>query len=79
MADQLRDRERFAYYDREADIVWLPTGLPDDILGDEQPWGLLARERVTGEVTSIEIWSASEILPKWLLDNLPGPGKANRT
>ena len=70
---------KFAYYDREADIVWLPIGGSVDIRGDEQSWGLIARDRSTGEVESIEIWSASEVLPSWLLDNLPSPGRGNST
>jgi uncharacterized protein YuzE len=66
-------RGRFAYFDREADIVWLPTAPAGDIVGDEQSWGLIDRDRETGEVTGIEIWTASEILPEWLLDDLPRP------
>jgi uncharacterized protein YuzE len=69
----------FAYYDREADIVWLPVGSSSDIRGDEQPWGLIASDRKSGDVESIEIWSASEVLPPWLLDNLPGPGRESST
>jgi uncharacterized protein YuzE len=68
-----------AYYDREADIVWLPVGDSVDIRGDEQSWGLIARDRSTGEVESIEIWSASEVLPSWLLDNLPSPDQSGST
>jgi uncharacterized protein YuzE len=78
MTDQSGNHDRFAYYDREADIVWIPTGRPDDIVGEEQPWGLLAHERETGEVKALEIWSASEVLPEWLLANLPRPGKSRR-
>jgi hypothetical protein len=31
---------RYAYYDRDADIAWLPTGDSDDVLSVEVGWGL---------------------------------------
>jgi uncharacterized protein YuzE len=67
--------DRFAYFDREADIAWFPTAPAGDAVGDEQRWGLLDRDRETGEVTGIEIWAAREALPGCLLDNLPEPGR----
>jgi uncharacterized protein YuzE len=73
MTDQSGEPDRFAYYDREADIAWIPLGRHVDIVGDEQPWGLIARDRTTGEVDSVEVWSASKVLPDWLLDILPEP------
>jgi uncharacterized protein YuzE len=79
MTDHLNKFDRYAYYDREADIVWLPAGSAGEIYGDEEPWGLITRDRETGAVVAIEIWSASEVLPKFLLDNLPEPGQAHRS
>ena len=34
---------RFAYYDREADIAWLPTGDSDNVVSEEVDWGLIDR------------------------------------
>jgi uncharacterized protein YuzE len=76
MAENSENTDRFAYYDRDVDIVWLPVGPPGDLFGDEQPWGLVVRDRNTGSVAAIEIWSASQVLPEWLLKALPAPGKA---
>jgi hypothetical protein len=30
--------DRFAYYDREADIAWLPTGHSDRVVSEEVEW-----------------------------------------
>lgn len=66
---------RFAYYDRDVDIAWIPTGSSQDIVGDEQSWGLIVRDRESGSVVALEIWSASQVLPKAVLDALPDPGR----
>jgi uncharacterized protein YuzE len=63
----------FAYYDREADIAWLRTGVADTVVSEELDWGLIDHDRVTDEVVGIEIWSASTLLPPELLDRLPTP------
>jgi uncharacterized protein YuzE len=63
----------FAYYDREADIAWLRTGVADTVVSEELDWGLIDHDRATNEVVGIEIWSASSRLPAELLDNLPAP------
>jgi uncharacterized protein YuzE len=73
MSDHSGNHDRFAYYDRESDIAWLPTGPLGDITGERTGWGVLARDVETGAVVSIEIWSASERLPAELLDALPEP------
>jgi len=41
--------------------------------GEEHPWGLIERDRETGQIVSIEFWRASEQLPKEVLDALPAP------
>jgi uncharacterized protein YuzE len=65
--------DRFAYYDREADIAWLPTGRSEDIVSEEVEWGLIDHDSDTDEVVAIEIWSASKRLPLELLATLPAP------
>jgi uncharacterized protein YuzE len=77
MANDLIDRDRFAYYDREADIAWLPTGAANRVVSEETDWGLVDHDAVTDAVVAIEVWSASEVLPKALLERLPEPGRSD--
>lgn len=63
----------FAYYDREADIAWLPTGRSTEVVSEETEWGLIDHDASSNEVVAIEIWSASERLPVELLAKLPSP------
>jgi len=65
--------DRFAYYDREADIAWLPTGRSTEVVSEETEWGLIDHDASSDEVVAIEIWSASERLPIELLAKLPSP------
>ena len=68
-----RMSDRFAYYDREADIAWLPTGHSDRVVSEEVEWGLLDHDFASDAVVAIEIWSASKRLPPELLEKLPSP------
>ncbi|MGN6815757.1 MAG: DUF2283 domain-containing protein [Solirubrobacterales bacterium] len=68
---------RFAYYDREADIAWLPTGDSDSVVSEEVDWGLIDHDSDTDEVVAIEVWAASERLPASVLEALPAPGTAH--
>jgi uncharacterized protein YuzE len=77
VSEQSGKSQPFVYYDRDVDIVRIPVSSSNDFFGDEQAWGLLIRDRVSGSVAAIEIWSASEVLPGWLLDALPGPAPSN--
>jgi uncharacterized protein YuzE len=65
---------RYAYYDRDADIAWLPTGDSDNVLSEEVSWGLIDHDATTDEVVALEIWTASKRLPRAVLDALPAPG-----
>jgi uncharacterized protein YuzE len=75
MSERLDDTERFAYYDREANIVWIPTGYSDDAVSEKTDWGLIDHDASSDEVVGIEIWAASTLLPADLLANLPHPPK----
>jgi uncharacterized protein YuzE len=68
---------KFAYYDREADIAWLPTGESGDVVSEEVGWGLVDHDSVTDEVVAIEVWSASKRLPAEVLAKLPAPAGAH--
>jgi uncharacterized protein YuzE len=73
MSDRLDLNERYAYYDREADIVWIPTGASDDAVSEETEWGLVDHDATSDAVVGIEIWAASTRLPADLLAKLPHP------
>jgi uncharacterized protein YuzE len=64
---------RFAYYDKDADIAWLPTGSSEDVVSEEVAWGLIDHDAATDDVVAIEIWNASTRLPASLLEALPAP------
>jgi uncharacterized protein YuzE len=64
---------RYAYYDREADIAWLPTGSSEDVVSEEVGWGLIDHDAATDAVIALEIWDASTRLPQDLLHALPAP------
>jgi uncharacterized protein YuzE len=68
---------RFAYYDREADIAWLPTGDSTDVVSEEVEWGLIDHDAATDAVVAIEVWSASKRLPAEVLATLPAPSRAH--
>lgn len=67
---------QFAYYDRDADIAWLPTGDSDDVVSEEVEWGLLDHDAGSDEIVGIEVWAASKRLPAELLATLPAPASA---
>ena len=65
----------YAYYDRDADIAWLPTGDSESVVSEEVEWGLIDHDAATDEIVAVEIWAASKRLPKPVLDALPRPTK----
>lgn len=75
MSERLDATERFAYYDREADIVWIPTGSSDDAVSEKTDWGLVDHDASSDTVVGIEIWAASKRLPADLLAKLPPPAE----
>ncbi len=68
---------RYAYYDRDADIAWLPTGYSEDVLSEEVGWGLIDHDATTDEVVALEVWDASKRLPQAVLDALPAPSTSH--
>jgi len=69
---------RYSYYDRDADIVWLPTGESPDVVSEQVGWGLIDRDAATNEIVALEIWEASSKLPDAILEALPAPGGPDR-
>lgn len=68
----------FAYYDRDADIAWFPTGESDDVVSERVPGGLRDYDHTTHELVAIEVWDASTRLPANLLEALPAPEQPHR-
>lgn len=64
-----------SHYDREVDIAWLVLEGFDGqrAYGEGHPWGLIERDRETGQIVAVEFWRASERLPKELIEALPEP------
>lgn len=61
----------FAYYDRDADIAWFPTGKSGDVVSERVPDGLRDYDRVSRQLVAIEVWDASTRLPASILEALP--------
>ncbi len=66
-------RCQYAYYDRDADIAWVPTGHAEHVVGEGTSWGTIDHDEITGAIVAIEIRNASSRLPMALLGALPGP------
>jgi hypothetical protein len=66
----------FAYYDRDADIAWFPTGESDDVVSERVPGGLRDYDRASHTLVAIEVWDASTRLPASILEALPVPSAA---
>ena len=66
----------FAYYDRDADIAWFPTGESGSVVSERVPGGLHDRDRASHRLVAIEVWDASTRLPASVLEALPTPGAA---
>ena len=66
-------RTMFAYYDRDADIAWFPTGESSDVVSERVPGGLRDYDRASHQLVAIEVWDASTRLPSSILEALPAP------
>jgi uncharacterized protein YuzE len=64
---------RVAYYDRDADIAWFPTGESDDVVSERVPDGVHDYDKGTRRLVAVEIWDASTRLPIALLEALSAP------
>jgi uncharacterized protein YuzE len=66
--------ERYAYWERETDIAWIPTAPAKFVKSEKTTWGIVDHDEDTGEVTALEIWDASKVFPAEMLERLPEPG-----
>ncbi|HVX31654.1 MAG TPA: DUF2283 domain-containing protein [Solirubrobacterales bacterium] len=68
-------KERYAYWERDTDIAWIPTGPEGFVESEKTAWGIVDYDKETGAVTGLEILDASKFLPAELLERLPEPGR----
>lgn len=69
-------RTMFAYYDRDSDIAWFPTGESSDVVSERVPGGLRDYDKASHQLVAIEVWDASTRLPASILEALPAPAAA---
>ena len=69
--------EPSSYYS-EGDLVYIQVRpqRPGGVRTEEREWGLCDYDRETGELTGVEIWAASKLLPAELLETLPHLGRS---
>jgi hypothetical protein len=70
--------ERFAYWDRETDIAWIPTAPARFVDSERTSWGVVDFDKDTGEVTGLEVLDASTFLPVEFLERMPSPGRPDK-
>jgi uncharacterized protein YuzE len=68
--------ERFAYWDRELDIAWIPTAPAEHVTSERTWWGVVDTDKETGKVAGLEVLDASKVIPIALLERMPGPEKS---
>lgn len=64
--------ESESYYTTDGDIAHIRVRSPHGpVRSEEHEWGLRDFDEQTGVLVGLEVWSASKVLPKELLDALP--------
>jgi hypothetical protein len=64
------------FFDAEADTLLLsfePAAETVGVTAESREWGAVVRELEFGRAVSAEIWSASQLFPRLLLDAVPRP------
>jgi uncharacterized protein YuzE len=64
--------ESESYYSSDGDIVYIRIRSPHGpVRSEEQEWGLRDYDQESGELVGLEVWSASKVLPRELIEALP--------
>jgi uncharacterized protein YuzE len=64
--------ETESYYSAEGDIAYIRVRSPHgSVRSHEEAWGLRELDAETGELVGLEVWAASRVLPKELVEALP--------
>lgn len=72
----------FAYYDRDADIAWLPTGESSEVVSERVPGGLRDYDRVSPEIPADPHNPIDLPMISFMISSVPppiGPRRASRT
>ena len=72
--DEMKPR---SYYSPDGDLAVIHVRAGEHVRTEEQPWGLLDFDTETDELASVEVWNASKVLPRELLDALPRLSRAD--
>jgi uncharacterized protein YuzE len=63
--------ETESYYTSDGDIAYIRVRAPQGrVTSEEEQWGLRDFDE-TGALVGLEVWSASKVLPRELVDALP--------
>jgi uncharacterized protein YuzE len=63
--------ETESYYTSDGDIAYIRVRSPKGrVTSEEEKWGLRDFDE-TGALVGVEVWSASRVLPRELIDALP--------
>ena len=68
--------ERFAYWDREYDIAWIPTAPAESVASERTSWGVVDHSRETGKVVGLEILDLSDHMRAGKETVLPSLGES---
>jgi uncharacterized protein YuzE len=68
------ESSKIVQYDPEVDIAMICIE-EGRAISEEHPWGLIDRDRDTGQLMGFEIWNASSVLPREMIDALRSSGK----
>lgn len=66
-----------SYYSPEGDIAYLKVRPSDRVRTEKLAWGLRDYDVETGELTGLEVWEASQVLPSELVESLPRLGRSS--
>ncbi len=64
---------RFAYYDPDADIAWLPTGESHDVVSERVPGGLRDYDRDTRRASRSRCGMPANVCPETSSTRCPPP------
>jgi len=66
-----------SYYSPEGDLAYLRVRPSDRVRTERLEWGLRDYDVQTGELAGLEVWEASRVLPRALIDSLPQLGRSD--
>lgn len=65
-----------SYYSPDGDLAYIVVRPSERVRTEELDWGLRDYDVESGELAGLEVWSASTVLPRELLESLPHRGRS---